>query len=127
MVTPKRPPRLQNADDIATLKMVAVASAEAVYHYRLVARSIGRDEDTLIEWRKKDPEFSERLEEARFRFINKQVRKSKPEFLLERLEPEIFKQRSESDLYVKELPKPILGGLSQAKDGDALQRNDSNA
>lgn len=84
-------------EEIKTLKAVAIASAEAVYHYRLISRSINRDEDTLIKWRKDDPEFSERLEEARFRFINKQVRKSKPEFLLERLEPDVFKQRTEQD------------------------------
>lgn len=31
----------------------------------------------------------------------------------------------QQDIHVKELPKPILGGLT-SKDGDAVQRNDSN-
>lgn len=83
-------------EEIATLKRVAIASAEAVYHYRLISRSISRSEDTLADWRKDDPEFSRELEEARFRFLNKQVKRAKPEFLLERLEPDVFKQRTET-------------------------------
>ena len=71
-------------DEITQLKMVAIAAAEAVYHYRLIGRAIGRDEDTLIKWRKSDKLFAEQLEEARFRFLNKQKRKSNPEILLER-------------------------------------------
>jgi hypothetical protein len=96
----------QDAETIRNLKAAAIAAAETAYHYRIVARAIGRDEDTLIDWRKKDPEFSERLEEARFRFLNKQIRKAKPEFLLERLEPEIFKQRTDITSNDKPLASP---------------------
>ena len=37
-----------------------------------------------------------------------------------------WKDKTEQDLHVKELPKPILGGLSASGDGDAIQRDNSN-
>lgn len=58
------PGRRQNAEEIKQLKVVAIAAAELAYHYRLVARAIGRSEDALEDWRKADNEFSGRLEEG---------------------------------------------------------------
>lgn len=66
---------------------------ENLYAYKLAARAVGIDEDTFKKWRNADQELSDAVEQARTRFLNKQVRKAKPEFLLERLEPEHFKQR----------------------------------
>jgi len=80
---------------VIELKAIALAAAEAVYNYKLVARSIGKHEETLINWRAADPEFSSKLEEARVRFLEKNIKASRPEFLLERLEPEIFKERKQ--------------------------------
>lgn len=37
-----------------------------------------------------------------------------------------WKDKTEQDLHVKELPKPILGGLSASEDDDALYSDDSN-
>lgn len=76
--------------EIADLKEKAVANAEFFYHYKLVARSIGRDEETLLRWRKDDPTFEDRLQVARAIFIKKQMGRAKPDFLLERLEREVF-------------------------------------
>lgn len=80
----------QTAEDIARAKELAVLCAEALYNYKLIARAVGRDEDTLAIWRKEDKNFSDRLEEGRSEFIRKQMGKAKPEFLLERLERETF-------------------------------------
>lgn len=80
---------------VAELKAIAIAAGEVVYNYKLVARSIGKDEDTLANWRKSDNEFSDKLEEARVRFLEKHIKVAKPEFLLERLEPGVFKERKE--------------------------------
>ena len=119
---PVRQPKAtrQTAEDIATLKMVAIAAAEAVYHYRLIGRAIGRGEDALADWRADDKEFSARLEEARFRFLNKQIRKSKPEFLLERLEPDVFKQRTDITSGDRPLPTALVefvgGDTTTSKD-----------
>lgn len=103
----------QTAKDIEDAKGIAIAAAEAVYHYKLIARSVNRDEDTLIKWRKADPDFADRLEQGRLRFIKKNVAIAKPEFLLERLEPELFKERKEQELnhngnvsFVNDVPRP---------------------
>jgi len=93
---------IQTADEIEKLKGIAIAAAETVYHYKLIARSVNRDEDTLLEWRK-DKEFSDKLEQGRHRFIEKNVKLAKPEFLLERLEPELFKERKQIEADVKEV------------------------
>ncbi|MBM4644781.1 hypothetical protein GS464_29575 [Rhodococcus hoagii] len=111
MATKKRPDQT-GEEKIAELKVVAIAAAEVVYHYKIVANSIGYSEDGLKVWRENDKDFSDKLEQARSRFLSKQIKKAKPEFLLERLEPEVFKRREEQDVTVT-MPKPILGGLTQ--------------
>lgn len=105
------------AEKDALLKTQAIIHGESFYHYKLIAKAVGIDEDTLRKYRETDTEFSAELEQARSRFLNKRIRQAKPEFLLERLEPEIFKQRTESDIKV-ELPRPILGGSSKAETED---------
>lgn len=106
----------QTAEEIEKLKGIAIAAAETVYHYKLIARSVNRDEDTLLEWRKTDKDFSDKIEQGRHRFIEKKVRSAKPEFLLERLEPELFKERKEIDnqhsgevSFVNDVPRPKDG------------------
>lgn len=86
---------MSKAEDIAQKKELAVNAAEILYHYKLIARSVGVTDDTLKHYRDKDPDFSERLEQGRVRFLEKHMRKSKPEFLLERMEKEIFSQKLE--------------------------------
>jgi hypothetical protein len=81
----------------ALIKTQALIHAESFYHYKLIARASGITDDTLKAYRDEDQEFSEQLEQARTRFINKKMKIARPEFLLERLEPELFKQRSEVD------------------------------
>jgi hypothetical protein len=83
----------------------AITWAENLYHYKLVGRAVGLDEDTLKKWRDKDPKFADELEQARTRFLNKHVRKARPEFLLERLEPDIFKERKD----ITSDDKPLAG------------------
>lgn len=80
------------------IKTQALIHAESFYHYKLIARAAGITDDTLKAYRDEDQEFSEQLEQARTRFIHKSMKNARPEFLLERLEPELFKQRSETDL-----------------------------
>lgn len=93
----------------ARLKESAILWAESLYTYKLICRAIGITEDTLKTWREDDKEFSDRLEEFRIKFLNKNMKRAKPEFLLERLAHEDFKERTETEV---NLPKPILGGNS---------------
>lgn len=88
----------QTAEEIEKLKAIAVAAAETVYHYKLIGRAIGRSEDALLDWRTNDKDFAVKIEEGRHRFIEKNMKAAKPEFLLERLEPELFKERKETEL-----------------------------
>lgn len=94
-------------DKQARLKEYAVLNAETFYHYQLIARASGITDDTLKKYRDEDENFSERLEKARAQFIGKNMRKAKPEFLLERLDPELFKERKEADVKLEEV-KPLF-------------------
>ncbi len=83
----------QTAEDISKAKELAILNGESLYHYKLIARSIGRDEDTLLRWRSEDKDFADKMEVARTAFIQKQMGKARPDFLLERLERDIFGQK----------------------------------
>ena len=109
---------IPKAEKDKLLKTQAVIHAESFYHYKLIARATGITDDTLKAGRDADPEFSDELEQSRARFLNRRIKQAKPEFLLERLEPEIFKQRTEQDVKV-ELPKPIM-------DLNAIRTDNSN-
>lgn len=58
--------------------------------YKHAAAFAGISKDTLEDWRKADPKFSAELEKAKAEFTRKHGRRSKPEFLLERLDREHF-------------------------------------
>jgi hypothetical protein len=97
----------------ALIKTQALIHAESFYHYKLIARASGITDETLKTYRDEDEQFSHELEQARTRFLNKNMKNAKPEFLLERLEPELFKQRTEQDLnhngevsFVNDVPRP---------------------
>lgn len=105
---------LQEKQDL--LKKEAVIHAESLYHYKLIARAIGVDDETLKNWRDADPDFSRDIEQSRVRFINKKMKVAKPEFLLERLESDIFKERKEWDgnlsgdvTFINDVPRPKNG------------------
>ncbi len=98
-------------EKIAIAKEHAVVWAEQLYHYKLVARAVGYTDETIKDWRDADPEFSHQIQEARTRFLHTRITAAKPEFVLERLEPEIFKDRSDKNINIV-MPTPILGGAS---------------
>jgi hypothetical protein len=84
--------------------------------------------DTYYEWTKKDQKLSDRFEALRHKpifeareTVMKGVRRD-PRIALDylsRKKKDEFSTKVENDVRVKELPKPILGGLTQGKDGDA--------
>lgn len=82
---------------IAKSKLLAVAVAEMAHHYKITANSIGYSEDQLKNWRNDDKDFSDSLDQAKSGFLTKLIGEAKPEFLLERLEPEIFRQNNVAD------------------------------
>lgn len=82
-----QPPRGRTIKD---LKM------EYIWYYRqlpvqkLAASFIGRDEDTIINWRKADKVFADEVDRAKSEWTRYQAARTRPEFLLERILKETF-------------------------------------
>jgi len=83
------------AERQAEQKKLALAVATSIYHYKWIAASVGITEDALKMWRDADKEFSDNLEQSRSQFINKNMRKAKPDFLLETADREIFGRKQD--------------------------------
>lgn len=103
----------QTAEDIAELKDKFVVYFKDVPVQKYAAMYIGRTEQTIINWLKDDQEFFNRVQEAKADWVKKKVTKVKAEFALERLEFDVFKQRSEQDLnhngevkFINDVPRP---------------------
>jgi hypothetical protein len=79
----------------AEQKTLAIAVATSIYHYKWIAASVGITEDALKIWRDTDKDFSYRLDQARSQFINKNMRKARPDFLLETADRETFGKKQE--------------------------------
>lgn len=79
----------------AEQKKMAIALATSIYHYKWIAAGVGITEDALRMWREADTDFSARLEESRSQFINKNMRRAKPDFLLETADREIFGRKQD--------------------------------
>lgn len=88
----KRP---NKAAEIARLKELYIEYYSDVPVQKYAAMAIGRDEDTIVLWRKADPEFSGRVEMARAFWVRKKATRVKAEFALERLEKEVWSERKE--------------------------------
>lgn len=100
-------------------KEKAVSYFESMPIYKHAAAFAGISEDTLKIWRDNDQVFSDRLQEAKAEFIRKHGKRAKPEFLLERLDKENFKESIEHTVI---LPTPIM----KLEDDNAVHRDDSN-
>ena len=89
----------ENIDKVAVRqaeqKTLAIAVAISIYHYKWIAASVGITEDALKIWRDNDKDFSDRLEQSRSQFINKNMRKARPDFLLETADRETFGRKQE--------------------------------
>lgn len=63
---------------------------------KLAAEFIGKDEDTITNWKKKDKKFSDRLGMAKSEWALEKASKIKrPEWLLERIMKEHFAEKTE--------------------------------
>ena len=83
------------AEKQAETKKLAIAVATSIYHYKWIAASVGIAERTLLDWRTDDKDFCDRLDQARAEFINKNMRKARPDFLLETADRETFGRKQE--------------------------------
>lgn len=87
-------------DPNAAKKKIIIDYFAEVPVYKYAAMAAGITDETLIAWRKADLEFSNRLNQARAKWVMGRLPKARVEFALERLEKEIFappKQEVELD------------------------------
>jgi len=96
-------------EEIAMLKEQVVAYYSKLPILKYAAMSVARNEDTVLLWRKEDPDFSDKLQKAKAAFLMSKVNKVKSEFYLERQFREEF--GANLDITSKgEKITPILGG-----------------
>lgn len=81
---------MSKQETIATLKEKYVTYFTDVPIQKYAAMFIGRDEDTIIRWRKEDTDFADAVQRARAEWVRKKVLATKAEFALERLEKAVF-------------------------------------
>lgn len=112
------------AEKHAKQKELALAVATSIYHYKWIAASIGISERTLENWRKDDKEFCDRLDQARAEFINKNMRKAKPDFLLQTADRETFGLKQEVELKGN-IVQDILKGYGLKGESDDRKIDDS--
>ncbi len=66
--------------------------------YKWAAKSIGKDADTLLIWRKEDADFSVRLEAARAEGVSNIGKRATPDFLLACADPETFSKTAQLEV-----------------------------
>lgn len=107
------------------LKERIIQSAEAIFHYKWVAKSVGIDEDTLLKYRKQDKDLSDRLEEARSRFIRDNLKRARPDFKLQTADREIFGDKKEVNVTVNPVEE-LLKAYGIKSEGDDDRQTDED-
>lgn len=90
---------------MAEQKRMAVEYYGAMPILKHAAAFAGISDDTITRWKTEDLKFAEDLSRAKSGFIRAHGRKAKPEFLLERLDKENFRESKELEVT---LPTPIM-------------------
>ena len=105
-------------DDKLPLKEKYLKYYSELPNQGLAADSIGRNEDTIILWKKEDSEFSDLCAKAKSDWaLNKSKRIRNEEWLLERVMNDHFGQKIKTDLNVKSLK-----GLIDVKENDKFEQ-----
>lgn len=82
--------------EIAELKVKFLEYFAEVPIQKYAAAYIGRGEDTIIEWKKADPNFSDQIERTKAEYLKKKLgRVRSNEWIIERLFKDHFSQRTE--------------------------------
>ena len=76
-------------------KKMVLEYLEIVPVYKWAAKYVLKSEDTLKAWRDEDTEFADACEARISEFVRRTIKRTKPEFQLERLLKDDFSQRSE--------------------------------
>jgi len=103
-------------------KKAILAYLEFAPIYKYASKAVGITDETLKAWRDEDEEFSQQCEAKIAEFVTRTVRRTKPEFQLERMLRDFSPRTELTGADGKDLPTPILGGISK----DAISGNNSN-
>lgn len=104
----------------AELKARALEAAPIIYHYKWIAATIGIDESTLHRWKNEDEEFASQLHQARAGFIKNNMRKAKPDFLLQTSDRETFGDKKKLEVTINPVQE-ILEGYGLTKNGQLIE------
>ncbi len=87
-----------HAKDVSQLKSKFLEYYAKLPIQKLAAKYIGKDEDTITNWKKKDKKFSDELGRAKSEWALAEVGKvKKAEWLLERILREEFGEKKDGD------------------------------
>lgn len=110
----------------AQKKVMVLDYLSVVPMYKFAAHSVLIDEETLMDWRKEDPEFAYQCKEKISNFVSRTLRKTKPEFQLERAMRDDFVYRQElTGKDGKDLPAPILGAITSNGNDKQIHKDNS--
>jgi hypothetical protein len=91
---PKNLTRQQEEIELLKIKFIEYFAEVPIQKY--AAASIGRSEETIIEWKKADPNFSNQLESTKADYLKRQLGKVRSkEWIIERLFKDHFSARKE--------------------------------
>ena len=94
--------------------------------YKFAAHSVMIHRDTLEDWRAEDPVFSAQCQAKISEFVTRTLKKTRPEFQLERAMRDDFVYRQElTGKDGKDLPQPILGAITSNGDDKQIHQNNS--
>jgi hypothetical protein len=97
------------AERQAEQKKLAIALAKGLYHYKWVASGVGISEKTIHDWKNNDEDFVSQLLQARADFIYNNMRRAKPEFLLQTADRETFGMKQDITTDSKPVTYNIIG------------------
>lgn len=110
-------PQLVDRKDL--VKNAALVLAGQLYHYKWIAKAVGLNEDTLKLYRDEDPVFSDKLERERAGFIAKNMKKAKPEFLLQTADRNTFGEQKK--IVVEDAMDKLLEAYGITENGKLIE------
>jgi len=110
-------PQLVDKKDL--VKKAALVLASQLYHYKWIAKAVGLNEDTLKIYRDEDPDFSDKLEQERAQFIGKNMKKARPEFLLQTADRATFGEQKK--VIIEDSMDRLLEAYGVTQDGKLIE------
>lgn len=105
-------------------KEVCLSMADKLFHYKWIAAAARMSDDKLKRLRDEDPEFADGLKEGRSRFIANNMRKARPDFLLETADRETFGKVEKPLVEVNVIDKLLIAYGIKDEQGNVIEGDD---